>query len=389
MNLAPGVYYQEIHQPEPPKDLRTGVPGFIGFADQSHTAIERCGIARMFSNWSEFVQFANEVWDSPNKRYLYHAIKGYFENLGDLCWVVVMAISSQTEMMTELARGLNLLDTTDSADLVCAPGIMQSVPDNQAVSEDDVLNMQSMILEHCAKQGDQFAILDALPGSDLSEVLEQRSRLSGANGALYYPWISTLEAESESFLPPCGHIAGIYARSDRQAGVQKAPANEILEGVYNLEVNVNDSQQGRLNPVGINCIRSFPGRGIRIWGARTLSSDSNWSYVNVRRLFITIGRWISRNLTDKTFEPNNPQLWTAIERDLNAYFSELHQTGAFQGETPEQSFYVKCDEETNPPESRDLGRVVTEIGLSPSVPNEFIIVRIIHSAEGITTELQQ
>jgi phage tail sheath protein FI len=184
-------------------------------------------------------------------------------------------------------------------------------------------------------------------------------------------------------VPPSGHVAGIYARSDQQRGIHKAPANEVLEGVLDLEVNLTDEQQGELNPEGVNCLRAFPGRGIRVWGARTLSGEP-WVYVNVRRLFLTAARWIERNLAQKVFEPNDSRLWEQIKRELTAYFSALLRQGGLRGNTAQDAFYVKCDEETNPPEVRDVGMVVTDIGLAAARPNEFIVVRITHNTSGVT-----
>ena len=139
-----------------------------------------------------------------------------------------------------------------------------------------------------------------------------------------------------------------------------------------------------MNPKGINCLRVFPGRGIRVWGARTLSEETNWTYVNVRRLFLTAGRWIERNLPGVVFEPNDPRLWDRITRELTAYFNLLFEQGALKGRTAQEAFYIKCDADTNPPEVRDLGMVVTNVGLALGVPTEFVEIRIIHGAEGIT-----
>jgi phage tail sheath protein FI len=206
------------------------------------------------------------------------------------------------------------------------------------------------------------------------------------NGALYYPWIKvqTPSMPQGALMPPCGHIAGVYARTDQRTGVHKAPANEALEGVLDLEREIDDLTQGQLNPQSVDCLRAFPGRGIRVWGARTLSNNSAWLYINVRRLFLTASRWIERNMSAMIFEQNDPSLWTRIERELTAYLNGLFQRGALKGSKPQEAFYVKCDAETNPSEVREEGRVVTEIGLAPAVPNEFVIVRIVHGASGVT-----
>jgi phage tail sheath protein FI len=281
---------------------------------------------------------------------------------------------------------LGTLKALDTLDLVCAPDIMWP-RQGQAPDEDEALRMQGEVLRHCDDTGDRFAILDSRPSASVEGALRQRRGLRGVNGALYYPWIkvSSIPGAAEPFVlaPPCGHVAGVYARTDQQTGVHKAPANEVLEGVLDLETNLTDTQQGELNPEGVNCLRAFPGRGIRVWGARTLAGEL-WVYVNVRRLFLTAARWIERNLADKVFEPNDPRLWEQIKRELTTYFNSLFRQGAIRGGTAQEAFYVKCDETTNPPEVREAGMVVTDIGLAIAKPNEFIVVRIIHSASGVT-----
>lgn len=203
------------------------------------------------------------------------------------------------------------------------------------------------------------------------------------NGALYYPWLVT--SSNPNPVPPCGHVAGIYGRSDTKTGVFKAPANEEIFGVLDLETQIDNSIQDKLNPARVNCLRAFPGRGIRVWGARTIGSvpaDLNWLYVNVRRLFLTVRRWIDLNMGWASFEPNEQHLWVRIQRELTTFFTKLQRDGALQGTTPAQAFYIKCDAENNPPEVRDLGQVVIEIGLAPLSPAEFIVVRIVRRAGG-------
>jgi hypothetical protein len=175
-------------------------------------------------------------------------------------------------------------------------------------------------------------------------------------------------------------VAGIFARTDARTGVFKAPANEEVRDALDLEMVIDNSVQDRLNPEGVNCLRAFPGRGIRVWGARTLNRDPAWRYVNVRRLFLTVGRWIDRNMTWAAFEPNDSRLWVRIQRELGVYLTGFWRAGALQGQTPAEGFYVKCDADTNPPESRETGQVITEIGLAITAPAEFIVVRIIHRA---------
>jgi hypothetical protein len=171
-------------------------------------------------------------------------------------------------------------------------------------------------------------------------------------------------------------MAGVYARVDNTRGVHKAPANEIVRTVLGLEVNVTKGEHDLLNPIGVNVIRSFPGRGIRIWGARTLSSDASWRYIPVRRLFNMIEESIERGTQWVVFEPNDPFLWGRVKRDVSAFLKVIWRSGALFGATPDQAFYVKCDAETNPPELRDLGQMVVEIGIAPVKPAEFVIFRI-------------
>lgn len=372
---TPGVYREDVF-PAPAVELLTGVPAFIGFAVQ--------GPANTPQRLTVWAQFENAFGPPLPDGYLASAVRGFFENGGSVCYVV--RLNQAVNPIVALTQALVALEPLDTIDLVCAPDIMRSPRPGVRPAETDVRTMQLAVLTHCEKQGDRLAILDPLLNATVDEVFKQRRELSGTNGALYYPWIwvSDITAPAtEAKVPPCGHVAGVYARSDQGVGVHKAPANEILEGVLDLEVNVTDAEQGLLNPESVNCLRAFPGRGIRVWGARTLSNDPAWTYVNVRRLFLIAGRWIERAMAGVAFEPNEFMLWVRIERELRAYFSALFRQGALKGATEEEAFYVRCDADTNPPEVRDAGMVVTEIGLAPGLPNEFVAVRLIHGASGV------
>jgi len=373
---TPGVYAQEL-APEPAAELRTGVPALLGYAGQG-----KVDEAVLLSLWS---QFEPSFGTGPEGGMLALAVRGFFENGGELCYVI--RLDDGIPHREALEGGLTTLESLDTIDLVCAPELM-GLYRQGLLSEVEAVGLQADLLAQCERQGDRFAILDSLPGADLAQVLQQRAALTGTNGALYYPWLRVEAGSSstEGLGPPCGHVAGVYARSDRQTGVHKAPANEVLEGVLDLEVGLNDGQQDQLNPVGVNCLRAFPGRGIRVWGARTLAgeNDTAWRYVNVRRLFLTAVRWMERNMTAVPFEPNDARLWARISRELNAYFLGLYRDGALKGGTPQEAFYVRCDAGTNPPEVREAGMVVSEIGLAPALPYEFVEVRIVHGAGGVT-----
>jgi uncharacterized protein len=404
---APGVYLDEVF-PRTEVILQTGIPGFVGFfmakdpdevLPNSHLILHR---------QQDFI----DKYITPDG-YLTEAIIGFFENGGTLCYVVRADPAKNPQKA--LIEAINTLDVLTDIDLVVIPDAMSllpKLPDDPMRSATDVITLdewqrqakeaeprvisvQQAVIQHCEKHGDRFAILDALPEKTSESVLTQCNDIKEGltpealrNGTFYYPWLMRLTKNAQGQLvlrsvPPCGHIAGIFARSDRDRGVFKAPANEEIRDAVNLEVLIDNSDQGELNSQGINCLRAFPGRGIRVWGARTLSSDSNWRYINVCRLFITIKRWIDVQMVWAAFEPNTPQLWVRIQRELSAYLTQLWRAGALKGETPERAFYVKCDAQINPLESREMGNVFTEIGFAPSSPAEFILVRINHHANTV------
>jgi phage tail sheath protein FI len=197
--------------------------------------------------------------------------------------------------------------------------------------------------------------------------------------ALYYPWIKVADPTGETdgrMVPPSGHLAGIWARNDSERGVHKAPANEIVRGALGLEVQLTRNEQDTLNPVGVNCIRAFPGRGIRVWGARTLSSDPSWRYLNVRRLFNYVEKSIDNGTQWVVFEPNDMDLWGRVRRNVGAFLTRLWADGALFGASADEAFFVKCDAELNTEDVRDAGQLIVEIGIAPVKPAEFVIFRI-------------
>lgn len=254
---------------------------------------------------------------------------------------------------------------------------------------------QGNLLSHCQKMGERFAILDSPRGAETGrganriEEWPDNFRLAPYSkyGALYYPWLREKAADfsgRDLFVPPSGHVAGIYARVENREGVGRAPANEPLDGVVEFEFCLNDAAQSVLNPKGVNCLRSFPGRGLLVWGARTLSPDPLWRYVNVRRLSLAIIKQILVNLRWTVFEPNDATLWRKIVATLTTYMRDLFRRGALVGAKPEESFFVKCDAETNTPEVVDAGQAVTEIGFAPARPAEFIYVTIVRTTEAVS-----
>lgn len=368
-NKTPNVYLEELFAPRRPQ-FRTGVPAFLGLARPIHGGKKPLDAPVMLTLWSQFKQYFGKP---PAESYLAYAVRGFFENDGRMCYVVPLSENTSAALMA----GLESLAHLNTIDLVGVPDVSRS--------KEPMFALQQMVVDHCEAMGDRFAILDNRPQDGVDQVAEQWSEIDGHNGAIYFPWIKVHGLDGGHLLvPPCGHVAGVYARTDRRVGVHKAPANELLEGVLDLQFSLTNADQEKLNPNGINCLRSFPARGIRVWGARTLSGHKAWTYVNVRRVFLTAVRWIEWNMWDVVFEANDPKLWARIERELSTYFSDQFRAGALKGRTPQEAFYVKCNAETNRPELRDLGQVVTEIGLAPTVPHEFVVVRLIHGERGVT-----
>jgi phage tail sheath protein FI len=277
------------------------------------------------------------------------------------------------------------LEAVDEVTMLAAPDLM-AAQQRGDMTDDQAKAVQLAMIAHCEQMGDRVAILDTPAEMSAQEVGDWRMKVGydSKYAALYYPWIKVLDPEigAPTLIPPSGHLAGIWGRSDATRGVHKAPANEVIRGVLDVSYQVTSSEQEGLNPSGVNVIRSFPGRGIRVWGARTLSSDSDWRYLNVRRLFNYIEESIEEGTRWVVFEPNDHDLWQRIRRTVSAFLSRTWRDGALFGAKPEQAFYVKCDAETNPPEVVDSGQVVIEIGIAPVKPAEFVIFRLAQFSGG-------
>lgn len=277
--------------------------------------------------------------------------------------------------------GIAGLEAHDDVRLILCPDVMVGYDGSDAAKE-RVKMVQTAMITHCENLRYRFAVLDTPPGLTAQQAREWRFYVNfdSSYAAMYYPWIEVADLSggpnTKKYVPPSGHLVGIYNRVDADRGVHKAPANEIVLGAIDLEINLTRGEQDTLNPIGVNCIRAFPGRGIRVWGGRTLSSDGSWRYVNVRRLFIMVGASLDIGMQWVVFEPNDSTLWAKVRRDSNAFLRTVWRSGALFGTTPAMAFYVKCDEELNPSEIRDLGQLIIEIGLAPVKPAEFVIFRI-------------
>ena len=272
--------------------------------------------------------------------------------------------------------GMGGLAAIDEITMLCAPDVM-----TLDGGMEQIVGLQGKMIEHCELLKDRMTILDVPPGLSPAQVLDWRMTTAGYDSkfaALYYPWIRVLDPLTGKSIavPPSGHMAGIWARNDATRGVHKAPANEVVQGAIEVDFQVTQEEQGLLNPEHVNCIRRFPGRGVRVWGARTLSSDPEWRYLNVRRLFNYVSESIMEGTQWAVFEPNDERLWMQLRIAASNFLTRTWRSGALFGATPEEAFYVKCDAETNPPELVEAGQVNVQIGIAPVKPAEFVVFQI-------------
>ena len=301
--------------------------------------------------------------------------------------VTVAGVDDDPAALTsvEYEAGLDVLRHVDDVNMICIP---------DAAAHAERFAIQQAMIGHCLDLEDRFTILDSEPGVEPfgpGSVEEQRADVQSERGfaALYYPWLMVREPLPPTaprppvprtiFIPPSGHIAGIYARTDAERGVHKAPANTNVRGVLGLERRLSDEQQGPLNLRGINVLRIFPGSSqVIVWGGRTTVDPivTDWIYVNVRRLMLYIEESIEEGIRWAVFEPNNLALWQKLKRTIGEFLSRIWRDGGLFGATPEEAYYVRIDEALNPPATRALGRLYIEIGVAPVRPAEFIIVRI-------------
>ncbi len=380
--LSPGVYVEEVPSGGAPiAGVSTSIAAFVGQVADNVTmpfrpgrpldpgnivpadryTVAPAGAPQLITSWE---QFKNTFGDfQAGNRTLAHAVYGYFNNGGSRCWITRLTDATDAAEATNALAGFRPIDEIT---MVAVPGSLD-------------VNIQGAVLDHCENAGDRFAILDGQRTAVLTVADIQGTVRDSNYAAMYFPWINVFDPVNgaNDFMPPSGYMAGIYARVDNLRGVHKAPANEVIRGAVGVETRLSKADQDGLNPDGINIIRQFDGN-ITVWGARTLGGDANgeWKYINVRRLFLFLRDSIDAGTQWVVFEPNTPDLWAKITRNVTAFLTNVWRSGALFGLTPAEAFYVKCDAETNPPEVRDLGQVVTEIGVAVVKPAEFVIFRI-------------
>lgn len=292
-------------------------------------------------------------------------------------------------------RGIRGLVIADEVTMIAVPDLITlASKEDKSVDEEVWKLVQTALLTHCETEANRMAILDPPPNFTPQRMKEWRTDagFDSKFGVMYYPWINVANRAATNgdaktiAVPPCGHLAGVWARNDETRGVWKAPANEVIRGALDVAYKITKEEQSHLNPDGVNCIRPFGTRGIRVWGARTLSTDTSWTYINVRRLFNMIETTIMEGTQWVVFEPNDQTLWERVKRTISAFLLGLWRDGALFGATADQAFYVKCDAETNPPDSIDQGKLVVEVGIAPVKPAEFVIFRISQWQGGASAE---
>lgn len=400
---APGVYVEYVSNGSKTiTAVGTSVAGFVGDAPDGPRHVNE---AVQINNWTEFHK--EFVGDATTSTPLSHAVRGFFENGGSLCYVVNVAGGPITGGAQPM--GLDLLATIDAIAIVAAPGRTSPV-EHQAV------------IAHCEQCGDRVGILDAPVGyvgptqfDNLKKVATDepapRRRTPEGEGtaeapsptpaggllppqsdkvAYYYPYIKVRDVlnprDSQIVeVPPSGHIAGIWARNDALRGVHKAPANERILGAVDVTHRLTPDQHGQLNVYGVNVIRFYSDSGVTVMGARTRGvADSEFRYLNVRRLTTMIQESIEQSTRWVIFEPNDRPLWNMIIQSVTSFLTRVWRDGALMGTSPAQAFFVKCDEETNPQENIDAGIVTVLIGLAPVKPAEFLVFKIRQGVESET-----
>ena len=369
--------------------------------------LEACGINMLIRCGGQEESYAGCSLNPGAPDYLADAMKKSalakmtlkLEDTPDDLLTLLGAEADAEELRVELSGGLN--GTMDAVNAGVfngkdgGPGKRTGIEAFQEITDVSIMavpgitdaNVQAKLIAHCENLGSRFAVLDApMDSTSVNELNTHRSAYDSSYAALYAPWIQAYDPllKRPTFLPPSGSMCGVYARTDVDRGVFKAPANEIVKGCTGLYVNYNEAEQGKLNPNGINLIRAIPGQGIRVWGARTCSSDGNWKYVNVRRLFIFLEESIRRNTGWVVFEPNDQALWSRVEGTISLFLEGQRRNGALAGATPEQAYYVNIGHNTMTQDDILNGRLICEIGVAPVRPAEFVVFRITQITQSAT-----
>lgn len=379
--LAPGAYVEEASfRAKSIEGVSTSTTAFFG---PTQRAVENA--PPVVTSAQEFARLCGDAATLmfgavalPN--YLAQAARAFFDNGGRRLVVFAVnradgALPRAEDYGAAFARSAAL----DEISLVAAPGC-------SALPGVDAAAVAAELIRHVETVRDRFAVLDPPPGQTVAQVQAYRAGFDSSRAALYYPWVVTSAPgggpAAELAAAPSGFVCGIFARTDLERGVHKAPANEVVIGASRFETDIVRDEQDVLNPLAVNCLRRLEGRGLRVWGARTLASDPQWKYVNVRRYFIYLEKSIERGLQWTVFEPDAEPLWSRLRATVEDFLLRQWQGGALQGDRPEAAFFVRCDRTTMTQADIDNGRVVCLIGVAVLKPAEFVVFRIGLKAAG-------
>ncbi len=394
-HASPGVYTEEMGQPFSIQGLSTSTAGFVGPTHTGPLTLPADPISSLsdFENTyggSQPMQFEGAA---PMPNFMWHAARAFFENGGTRLYVsrvfspgtspdsdgvrpTADDYAGTLNPATNSKSGLMAFEGVDEISIIAAPGASFGYQGNSA----DATSVPQLLIGHAERMRYRIAVLDSAESQSPDAVQAFRAQFDSSRAALYYPWVTIDDpvTSTKLNLPPSGFIAGIYARTDSTRGVFKAPANEVINLAIGLETLVDDAQQSELNPRGINTLRFFPGRGYLVWGARTVSSDPEWKYLNVRRYLAYLEHSIESGTQWVAFEPNGETLWTNVRRAISNFLLNEWRTGGLMGSKSDQAFFVHCDRSTMTQSDIDEGRLVILIGVAPIRPAEFVIFRIHH-----------
>jgi phage tail sheath protein FI len=341
--LAPGVYVEEASfRSKHIEPVPTHTTAFVG-------AIGSQTVSPLLTSSTEFDRFQQGEADPG----MVQAVRAFFNEGGKRLYV---------------AATLDAIESLADVSIVAAPGNTSA-------------EMAQALIDHAERPGaHRIAVLDAPVGSTMASVLAYRRAFDSSHAALYHPWVVSIVEGREMVMPASPFVCGIFARQDFEQGVHKAPSNLVVNGAVRFERAINKAEQDVLNPEGINCLRFFEGRGMRVWGARTLSSDPEWKYVNQRRCFNYLQASIERGTRWAVFEPNGERLWSSLHQTISDFLYSAWRNGALLGTKPEEAFFVKCDRSTMTQNDIDNGRVVCQVGVAFLQPSEFVIFRVVQQA---------
>lgn len=406
--LSPGAFIDDTATAETPiTGVPTSVCAFVGPARKGPVGVASKPLAsfaefeRKFGGVAD-LKFLGDTSALHRRNYMAHAAQVFFDNGGTRLFVVrtVCGFRKATgapmpgspdfpsAMAAEYAAAFARLEALAEVAIVAAPGysaLADLADDSSGATGSAYRAIQEALLAHVATPSRcRMALLDAPPDLSADQLQELRGAMDSPQAALYCPWVvitnplfgSSRKQPAEIALPPSGFVAGIYARNDTEHGVHKPPANLEVLGALRFERNINSAEQETLNALGVNCLRAFTGRGLRVWGARTVSNDPEWKYVNVRRFFAYVSASIEQGLQWTVFEPNGEALWARVRDTIRNFLRGQWQTGALAGGHPEDAWFLRCDRTTMTGDDITNGRLICEIGMAPLKPAEFVVIRI-------------